>query len=217
MTPILLVFTKNFQPLDSFRFDFDRFGVYFEEYDDAETLTSRIESCCRSCIVVASAESCYSHLGKLTSAEQQYANLLGIVLFCGPHEDFYARWSANCTGVVKFLSHNFKEVRRAATWFLAGGDFDSFTGEAIPPPNLSAIAKPTEAKSLSQLSTPAPFYNNKRHSRNLEGQHLACITISLIFRCPPGPYVDDTATDELAALVALWHFIAFSGGSQNWQ
>lgn len=92
--PLVLLFVKHFGPLDSLRsdlLDYIGFPNVIEEYEDEKDLIQRIETCGRNVIIVASAESCYSNLGSLTLPERQFENFLGLILFCGPHEEFYAR------------------------------------------------------------------------------------------------------------------------------
>ncbi|EZG67083.1 hypothetical protein GNI_071950 [Gregarina niphandrodes] len=68
--------------------------------------------------------------------EKEYksvSNFGGALLYCGPHEEYFARWAMGCPEVVLFLTHNFKELRRAVVWLAADGSFGP-SGDPIAPP-----------------------------------------------------------------------------------
>eukprot|EP01053_Blabericola_migrator_P012498 Blabericola_migrator_1__12497@NODE_790_length_6495_cov_70_128034_g559_i0_p4_GENE_NODE_790_length_6495_cov_70_128034_g559_i0NODE_790_length_6495_cov_70_128034_g559_i0_p4_ORF_typecomplete_len309_score32_65_NODE_790_length_6495_cov_70_128034_g559_i018962822 len=162
----------------SFLGDLNHFGVaHVQVFTSLETMRVADSKLCPqiSYLVCSAAK---GQAGVVAELEvNPFYSLKGVLLFCGPYEDFYAKWALQHRGVV-FLSHNMRELRRAVVWLLAGGSFAA-NGDAIPP-------KKWSQESLERRSARRPNVPNPRALALLHPPRQPSETVPRLIQPGPG-------------------------------
>ncbi|XP_053992536.1 uncharacterized protein LOC128883813 [Hylaeus volcanicus] len=182
---LLVLFSKGISEnvVSFFLKDLERYNVRnVEEYKDTALLFSRISNATSKVICVCAAQTCYTLMKDAVTQLSSPKNLHGLILFCGPYEEFYATWATKCPAL-KFLSHNLKEVRRAVVWCLSGGDFNS-QGDAI------LLDDSNEALGVNEYQNQEYGSKSTLSINNTEIDQLSCRTIQ--------------TTQSFTRLIVLW-------------